>query len=329
VEARTADELVEAVAAADAADEGLLVMAGGSNLVIADAGFEGTVVRVLTRGISADTRKDRVRLLVAAGEPWDELVAHCVAEGLAGIECLSGIPGSTGATPIQNVGAYGQEVADRIASVRAYDREARTDVELAPTECKFAYRSSVFRRSTRYVVLGLTFVLERSCAGRPVRYAELARVLGVEPGAQPPLSAVREAVLGLRRKKGMVIDSRDPDSVSAGSFFVNPILSGEEFAALTRRVAERLGEDIRPPAWLEVDRRVKTSAAWLIERAGFHRGYGEGRVGISSKHTLALINRGGATTTELLALAQELLDGVRAAFGVTLHPEPTLVGAEL
>ena len=183
MEARTADELVEAVAAADAADEGLLVMAGGSNLVIADAGFEGTVVRVLTRGISADTRGDRVRLFVAAGEPWDELVSLCVAEGLAGIECLSGIPGSTGATPIQNVGAYGQEVADRIASVRAYDREARTDVELAPTECKFAYRSSVFRRSTRYVVLGLTFVLERSCAGRPVRYAELARVLGEEPGA--------------------------------------------------------------------------------------------------------------------------------------------------
>ena len=163
----------------------------------------------------------------------------------------------------------------------------------------------------------------------PGPHAELARALDIEPGAQPPLSAVREAVLGLRRKKGMVIDSRDPDSVSAGSFFVNPILSGEEFAALTRRVAERLGEDIRPPAWLEVDRRVKTSAAWLIERAGFHRGYGEGRVGISSKHTLALINRGGATTTELLALAQELLDGVRAAFGVTLHPEPTLVGAEL
>ena len=151
MEARTADELVEAVAEADAASELVLVMAGGSNLVIADAGFEGTVVRVLTRGISADTRKDRVRLLVAAGEPWDELVAHCVAEGLGGIECLSRIPGSTGATPIQNVGAYGQEVAEKIASVRAYDREARTDVELAPTECKFAYRSSVFRRPTRYV----------------------------------------------------------------------------------------------------------------------------------------------------------------------------------
>ena len=163
----------------------------------------------------------------------------------------------------------------------------------------------------------------------PVRYAELARALDVEPGAQPPLSAVREAVLGLRRKKGMVIDSRDPDSVSAGSFFVNPILSGEEFAALALRVGECLGEDIRPPGWLEIDGRVKTSAAWLIERAGFHRGYGEGRVGISTKHTLALVNRGGATTTELLALAQELLDGVQAAFEVTLHPEPTLVGAEL
>jgi UDP-N-acetylmuramate dehydrogenase len=329
VEARTADELAEAVAAADAADEGLLAMAGGSNLVIADAGFEGTVVRVLTRGISADTRGDRVRLFVAAGEPWDELVSLCVAEGLAGIECLSGIPGSTGATPIQNVGAYGQDVAERIASVRAYDRKARTVVELAGAECCFAYRASAFRHSPRYILLGITFVLERSPAGRPVRYSQLARALDVELGARPSLSAVREAVLGLRRKKGMVIDSRDPDSVSAGSFFVNPILSPGEFAALTRRVAERLGDDIRPPGWLEIDGRVKTSAAWLIERAGFHRGYGEGRVGISTKHTLALINRGDATTTELLALAQELRDGVRAAVGVTLHPEPTLIGAEL
>jgi UDP-N-acetylmuramate dehydrogenase len=304
-------------------------MAGGSNLVIADAGFEGTVVRVLTRGISADTRGDRVRLFVAAGEPWDELVSLCVAEGLAGIECLSGIPGSTGATPIQNVGAYGQDVAERIASVRAYDRKARTVVELAGAECCFAYRASAFRHSPRYILLGITFVLERSPAGRPVRYSQLARALDVELGARPSLSAVREAVLGLRRKKGMVIDSRDPDSVSAGSFFVNPILSPEEFAALALRVGECLGEDIRPPGWLEIDGRVKTSAAWLIERAGFHRGYGEGRVGISTKHTLALVNRGGASTIELLAFAQALRDGVRAAFGVTLHPEPTLVGAQL
>ncbi len=329
VEARTADEVVEAVGAADAAGEPVLVIAGGSNLVIADAGFDGTVVHVGTRGVSAHTRGDIARLFVAAGEPWDELVARSAAEGLAGIECLSGIPGSTGATPIQNVGAYGQEVAETIASVRAYDRQAGTVVELAPAACQFSYRSSTFRRSARYVVLCVTFVLERSSTARPVRYEGLARALAVAPGARPPLFAVRDAVLALRREKGMVVDPHDPDSVSAGSFFVNPILSAERFAALQGRVAERLGEDIRPPAWSEADGRVKTSAAWLIERAGFHRGYGEGRAGISRKHTLALVNRGGATTIELVALARELRDGVRAAFGVTLRPEPKLVGVEL
>ncbi len=329
VEARIAEELVEVVAAADTAGEPVLVVAGGSNMVIADDGFEGTVVRVLTRGISVDRRGDRVQLLAAAGEPWDELVARCVAEGLAGIECLSGIPGSTGATPIQNVGAYGQEVAETVTSVRVYDREAGAVVELAPTECGFAYRSSAFRRSARYVVLGVSFALERSSAARPVRYAGIARALAVGPGARPPLPAVRDAVLALRREKGMVIDPDDSDSVSAGSFFVNPILSAERFAALERRVTERQGESIHAPAWPEADGRVKTSAAWLIERAGFHRGYGEGRAGVSRKHTLALVNRGGATTAELVALARELRDGVQAAFGVTLHPEPTLVGVEL
>jgi UDP-N-acetylmuramate dehydrogenase len=329
VEARSAEDVVEVVGAADAAREPVLVMAGGSNLVIADEGFEGTVVRIATRGISVDRRGDRVQLLAAAGEPWDELVAHCAAEGLAGIECLSGIPGSTGATPVQNVGAYGQEVADTVAAVRAYDREARAVVELAPAECRFAYRSSAFRRSARYVVLGVSFVLEPSSAARPVRYAGLAGALGVASGARPPLSAVRDAVLALRRQKGMVIDPRDPDSVSAGSFFVNPILSAEQFAVLERFVTERVGEDIHPPAWPEIDGRVKTSAAWLIEHGGFQRGYGEGRVGVSRKHTLALVNRGGATTAELVALGRELRDGVRAAFGVTLLPEPTLVGVEL
>ena len=213
--------------------------------------------------------------------------------------------------------------------MRAYDRTAGGVVALAGGECGFAYRSSMLGRSARFVVLGVTFELERSSLARPVRYPELACALGVEPGARPPLTAVREAVLALRRGKGMVIDSRDPDSVSAGSFFVNPILSAERFAMLERRVAQRLGVAARPPAWPEADGKIKTSAAWLIERAGFYRGYGDGRVGISQKHTLALINRGGATTTELVALARSLRDGVRAEFGVTLDPEPTLVGVEL
>ncbi|MGA2928791.1 MAG: UDP-N-acetylmuramate dehydrogenase [Solirubrobacteraceae bacterium] len=332
LDAATDDELVAAVAAAGDAGERVLVVAGGSNLVIADAGFGGTVVRVATRGARASAgggREGRVSLEVAAGEPWDQLVARCVAEGLSGLECLSGIPGSTGATPIQNVGAYGQEVSDTIASVRVYDTEHRAVRTLRGAECAFAYRGSAFRRSPRFVVLGVTFVLERSSLARPIRYAELARTLSVAVGARPPLSAVREAVLALRCAKGMVVDPRDPDSVSAGSFFVNPVLSADELAALQSRVAERLDATVSAPAWPGGDGNVKTSAAWLIEHAGFHRGYGAGRVGVSRKHTLALINRGGATTGELLALARELRDGVRDAFGVTLRPEPTLVGVEL
>ena len=304
-------------------------MAVGSNLVIADAGFEGTAIRLMTRGVAADANGSRVRLTVAAGEPWDELVARGVADGLAGIECLAGIPGSTGATPIQNVGAYGQQVAEAIVSVRAYDRTAGGVVALAGGECGFAYRSSMLGRSARFVVLGVTFELERSSLARPVRYPELACALGVEPGARPPLTAVREAVLALRRGKGMVIDPRDPDSVSAGSFFVNPILSAERFAMLERRVAQRLGVAARPPAWPEADGKIKTSGCVANRARGLYRGYGDGRVGISQKHTLALINRGGATTTELVALARSLRDGVRAEFGVTLDPEPTLVGVEL
>jgi UDP-N-acetylmuramate dehydrogenase len=335
VEATAEDQLTEAVSEADAAGEPLLVVAGGSNLVIGDRGFEGTVVRVLTRGVRVEARGDaddldrRARLVVSAGEPWDDLVAGAVSDGLAGIECLSGIPGSTGATPIQNVGAYGQDVAETIASVRAYDREAGEVVELGREDCDFAYRSSRFRRSRRHVILGVTFVLERQALARPVRYPGLADVLGVQPGERLPLAEVREAVLGLRRQKGMVIDPDDPDSVSSGSFFVNPVLPAREFAALERRVSERLGVGVRPPGWPEGDEAVKTSAAWLIERAGFRRGYARGRAGISGKHTLALVNRGGASTEELIGLAREVRDGVRDAFGVTLKAEPVLVGVEL
>jgi UDP-N-acetylmuramate dehydrogenase len=329
IEAASADELIEAVSDADADGGPVLLVAGGSNLVIADQGFDGTAVRVSSRGIVERAGDGGARLEVAAGEVWDGVVARCVAEGLAGVECLSGIPGSAGATPIQNVGAYGQEVAQTIDSVRVYDRHHRSDREMTPAECGFAYRSSAFRHAERYVVLSITLRLERSQRARPIRYAELARTLNVEPGERPALHDAREAVLELRRSKGMVLDPLDPDSVSAGSFFVNPILAPDDFAALERRVAERLGDDARPPAWPEPDGRTKTSAAWLIERAGFHRGYGEGRVGVSRKHTLALVNRGGATTAELLSLARTLRDRVRDEFGVTLRPEPTLIGVSL
>ena len=311
VEARTDDEIIAAVRDADPP---VLVLAGGSNVVVADEGVPGTVVRVATRGVErhdAAVTPGDARLVVAAGESWDDLVALTVAEGLQGFECLSGIPGSVGATPIQNVGAYGQEVAETIESVRVYDREADRVVDMPAAECGFGYRTSVFRYHDRHVVLSVTFRLRQDDHSGPLRYAELARTLGVPVGGTAPLTAVREAVLGLRRGKGMVIDPADPDSVSAGSFFTNPIL------------------DVAPegaPTWSEPDGRVKTSAAWLIEHAGFHRGHGNGRVGISTKHTLALVNRGGATTAELMALAREIAAAVQDRFGVSLHPEPVLVG---
>jgi UDP-N-acetylmuramate dehydrogenase len=305
-------ELVDAVREVDASGEPLLVLAGGSNLVLPDAGWPGVVVHVQTGGIAGE---DGV-LEVQAGESWDELVAATVADGLAGFECLSGIPGSVGATPIQNVGAYGQEVAASVRSVRVFDRSKGAVSELAAAECGFGYRTSAFKGSDRWVVLAVTFALRRSAASQPLRYAELARALEVEPGATAALDEVRAAVLALRRGKGMVIDRADPDTVSAGSFFMNPILDADAYARL----------DPAPPGFPQPDGRIKTSAAWLIERSGFRKGYARGRVAISSKHALALVNRGGATTEELLTLAREIAGGVRERFGVELEPEPTIVG---
>jgi len=323
------DALLDAVRAADAADEPLLLLAGGSNVVVADAGFAGTVLQVATRGVEGLHMADgRIRLNVAAGENWDTLVAGCVADGLAGIEALSGIPGSVGATPIQNVGAYGQEVADVLVAVRALDRVSGEVHDLDTEECLFDYRSSVFKRDLgRWVVLGASFALEPTGVSDPIRYAELAARLGVETGARAPVGEVREAVLALRRGKGMVLDPADPDTVSAGSFFTNPILRARDFDAFAQRVAERLGAETKPPAWPVEPRSVKTSAAWLIERAGFHRGYGNpDGIAISAKHTLALTNRGAGTTAELVGLAREIATGVHEAFGVGLVPEPVFVG---
>jgi UDP-N-acetylmuramate dehydrogenase len=323
------DALVEAVRAADERAEPLLLLAGGSNVVVADAGFDGTVARVATRGVERFRMADgRVRLDVAAGEDWDALVAACVADGLAGIEALSGIPGSVGATPIQNVGAYGQEVADVLIGVRALDRSTGALHDLGIEECLFDYRSSVFKRDPgRWVVLGISFALEPTGLSEPIRYAELAARLGVAIGDRAPVGEVREAVLALRRGKGMVLDPADPDTISAGSFFTNPILRARDYDAFAERAAQHAGAGVRPPAWPIDSRSVKTSAAWLIERAGFHRGYGNPHgIAISSKHTLALTNRGAGTTGELVALAREIAAGVHKAFGVDLVPEPVFVG---
>ena len=321
IEAATEDALVETVRIADEGGDPPLLVAGGSNLVVADEGVDRTVIRVLTQGVVVDLDScSGAMVTVQAGETWDAIVARAIDEEWVGVEALSGIPGSVGATPIQNVGAYGQEVAQTIASVRVFDRYDRKIRTIAAADCGFTYRSSRFKvEPNRFVVLTVTFQFPLGDLGAPVAYAELARTLGLEIGERAPAARVREAVLELRRGKGMVLDADDHDTWSAGSFFTNPILPASE--------AEALPADA--PRFPQPDGSVKTSAAWLIEKAGFSRGHGSGRVSLSTKHTLAITNRGGATTEELLALAREIRDGVQSAFGVTLVPEPVLVGCEL
>ena len=342
-EAGTADDVISAVRAIDASDQPLLVLGGGSNLVVCDDGFAGTVLRISTSGISAGETGEQVLVTVAAGENWDRFVEWSVAEKLAGIECLSGIPGFAGATPIQNVGAYGQEVASTITSVTVLDRVTGSVAAMAGSQCGFGYRTSLFKRTAlpraddsptgRYVVLDVTFSLERDPMSAPIRYAELARRLSAEIGDRAPLADVRAAVLGLRRGKGMVLDPADPDTVSAGSFFTNPVLAPGELARLEEVVAER-SPGTRVPTFPagsdDAPGSVKVPAAWLIEHAGFGKGYpGRGAARISAKHTLALTNTGGATTAELVALARDIRSGVRARFGIQLANEPTLVGVTL
>ena len=331
VRAGTEQELIEAVRTADAAGEPVLILGGGSNLVVSDEGFDGTVIQVATRGVARDAGPGG--LTVAAGEEWDAVVARTVAEGLAGLECLSGIPGLAGATPIQNVGAYGQEVAETITRVRVYDR-VTADVRQMPNElCGFAYRTSRFRGSDRFVVLSVTFGLAVQVLSAPVRYAELAAALGVPPGGQAESAEARAAVIELRQRKGMVIDPADPDTCGVGSFFVNPVLDAAALAAVETAARARCGPGTRVPRF-EVagsgDGLVKVPAAWLIEQAGFGKGYNPGDgARISAKHTLALVNAGTASTAALLALARQIRNGVRDAFGVSLAPEPVLVGVTL
>jgi UDP-N-acetylmuramate dehydrogenase len=329
VRAGREDELIEAVRAADAGGEPVLILGGGSNLVVADEGFDGTVIQVATRGVTRGVGPGVVT--VAAGEEWDTVVARTVAEGLAGLECLSGIPGLAGATPIQNVGAYGQEVSETITRVRVYDRKAADVAEIPNEGCGFGYRTSRFRGADRFVVLSVTFGLAEQVRSAPLRYAELAATLGVSPGDQVESTEVRSAVIELRQRKGMVIDPADADTRSVGSFFVNPVLDGAALAAVEAAVRARCGPETRVPRFTATEEGlVKVPAAWLIERAGFGKGYNPGDgARISSKHTLALVNSGSASTAALMALARQIRDGVRDAFGVSLTPEPVLVGVTL
>jgi UDP-N-acetylmuramate dehydrogenase len=356
LEPTTADELIDAVREAWATGDEWLLLGGGSNVVIADERFEGTVVRVATRGIErvaletpsvrpSAYRGDRaVRLRVQAGEPWDAVVEHAVQNGWAGIEALSGIPGSSGAAPIQNIGAYGQELASSLVSVEFLDYLTGEIERIPASELALGYRTSLLKQGRQGLVVSIELELLEGTPGlsSPVGYEQLARALGVRIGDRVPLDEVRRTVLGLRAAKGMVLDPTDPDSVSVGSFFTNPIVS-ENFARSLPASAPRwptspeepdvavpLGEDAVPPA-ASGEYRVKLSAAWLIENSGIARGFAlpGSHAAVSSRHTLALVNRGGATADEVLQLARFVQTRVLAEFGVRLQPEPVLVGVAL
>jgi UDP-N-acetylmuramate dehydrogenase len=319
--AETEAELIAAVRDADAAGTPVLVLGGGSNLLISDDGFDGLVVKVATRGRDADVSScSGAVLTLAAGEPWDDLVAETVRQGWSGLEALSGIPGLVGAGPIQNVGAYGAEISQTLASVRTWDRQTGRQQTFAVADCGFGYRWSRFKAEPgRYLILTVTLQLPLADLSAPVRYAQLADALGVPLGTRVSASAVRDAVLELRRSKGMVLDGDDRDTWSAGSFFTNPIVDAATAARLPE-AAPRFGQP---------DGTIKTSAGWLIEHAGFTKGYGKPPATLSTKHTLALTNRGGATAADLLGLAREIRDGVRDRYGIELTPEPNLVGCDL
>ncbi len=334
VEARTEAEIIDAVRTADAAGEQVLLIGGGSNLLISDDGFPGTVVRIASEGftVNAEDSCGGVAVVVQAGHNWDALVQHAVLHAWSGIEALAGIPGSTGATPVQNVGAYGSDVSQTIAAVRTWDREQNAVKTFTNSELKFGYRDSILKQTTvdgspRYVVLTVEFQLPLGRMSAPIRYAELARSLGVEPGKRAYANDVRREVLRLRASKGMVLDPADRDTYSTGSFFTNPIVPVD--------VASRL-PDSAPQYPAGSDGLVKLSAAWLIDQAGFGKGYGleagsvsGGRASLSTKHTLAITNRGQASAADMVAIAREVRAGVVGRFGIELHPEPLLIGLSL
>ena len=312
---------IEHVIAADgwAASRGapLFVLGGGSNLVIADEGFDGLVLQVALSGVKAALRGADMMVSAGAGEPWDALVEFAVGRGLAGIECLSGIPGTVGGTPIQNVGAYGQEVSSSIESVTAFDRREQRTLVLSPSECGFAYRMSRFKQQDagRFVVCEVVFRL-RPGSPPAVTYPDVIDYLSRQGIASPGVCDVRDAVLTIRRRKGMVIDADDPDTRSVGSFFMNPVVDGATF--------ERIGTST--PHFAMENGKVKVPAAWLIERSGFARGHVDGGVGLSSKHPLAIINRAGATARDIVRFARRIKTAVRDRFGINLRPEPVFIG---
>lgn len=311
VVARDEEQVAEAVKFAKDNGLDLFVLGGGSNALVSDKGFDGLVLQIALKGISeTDT------ITVAAGEDWDEFVAYCVKNDLAGVECLSGIPGFAGGTPVQNVGAYGQEVSETIVSVRCFDRKTDEFVTLSNADCGFSYRTSVFNSTERdrYIVLNVTFKLQKGGEAKIV-YKDLKEHFSDK---RPSLAEVREAVLKIRRAKSMVIDASDPNSKSAGSFFKNPVVERSKFDEI------RAAYENAPS--FDFGDKVKIPAAWLIENAGFHKGFASGNAGISTNHTLALINRGGASAEELLSLKDDIQSGVEAKFGIMLQPEPVFVG---
>ena len=322
LEAADEAQVLEAVDWAAARAVPVHVLGGGSNVVVADEGVDGLVLEIALRGVTAGEQPGGVTVTAAAGEPWDDLVRDTVAQGWAGLECLSGIPGRVGATPIQNVGAYGQEVSDTLVEVRALDRAGRRVVVLPAAACGFGYRDSVFKSGEpgRYVVLAVTY---RLTPGGPanVRYADIARDLEARGLARPSLAEVRETVLRVRRSKSMVLEPGDPNARSCGSFFLNPVVDAPTLAAIDARAA-----GLAMPRWPQPDGRVKLSAAWLIERAGFTRGQADGPVGLSTRHTLAIVCHDGARARDVAAFARRVRAGVEERFGVRLHPEPVFWG---
>jgi UDP-N-acetylmuramate dehydrogenase len=327
-EARDEEEMLAAFLFAEQKSIPLFILGGGSNALVADEGFPGLVVHLALKGVTWRDEGDNVVVTARAGEDWDGLVSQCVERDLAGIECLSGIPGSVGATPVQNVGAYGQEVSETITAVRAFDRLAIEFTELSNDQCQFSYRASLFNTTARdrYVVTAVSYALKPH--GEPaIRYPDLKNFFSnVSTG--PSLGLTREAVRGIRAQKAMLITPDDPDCRSAGSFFKNPIITSGAFARIKEIVRERqlIGVAEEVPNFPAGDGKLKVPAAWLIERAGFHKGYNRGAVGISSKHTLAIVNRGGATAREVIGLMKEIQERVAERFGVPLAPEPVFVG---
>jgi UDP-N-acetylmuramate dehydrogenase len=320
VEAASEDDIAAGVTFASERKLPLFILGGGSNLLVSDAGFPGLVLRIALRGIASTQENGRLTVSAAAGEDWDGLVAYAVAANAAGVECLSGIPGTVGGTPVQNVGAYGQEVSQTIVTVRAFDRKALRFIDLAATDCGFSYRRSIFNctQRERYVVSRVDYALRKD-APASIVYADLARYFASRNGAAPTLEEVRNAVRSIRAQKGMLLVPGDADCRSAGSFFKNPVIP----VAVLDSLSQELGVEKRSiPAYPAQDGEVKLSAAWLIERAGYQKGFALGNAGISSRHTLALINRGGASAAEVVALRDKVTDTIASRFGIRLEPEP-------